>query len=299
MSTKVEETVVVNLPVTTVYNQWTQFEEFPHFMGGIHRITQLGDDRLEWVAEIGGIRRQGGAGILEQVPDRRVSWAATEGATNAGTVSFEDLGGTTRANLLLEYEPEGIVEKVGDKLNVVENQARADLQRFKEFIESESYATGAWRGTVAGQGGTPGTDDAEQSRGDSSKAGVSGKLAAGVGVAAAAAVAGVAVAAASRDRDAEQPAPQHPDAATPVVPVVETPAAARPDDVRPAVPVADPAVGAAPVEPLDAERAPVDDVPAVDGVPGTGVPADSGILHEDVRTGTRPIDPLTGGPHIK
>ncbi len=148
MSTKVEKRILVNVPVSVAYNQWTQFEEFPHFMGGVKSVKQLSDDRLEWVAEIAGVRRQWQARILEQIPDRKVAWAATEGATNAGSVTFEDLGGgQTSVQLSLEYEPEGIVEKVGDKLNVVENQAESDLNRFKDFIEDEGYATGAWRGT--------------------------------------------------------------------------------------------------------------------------------------------------------
>jgi carbon monoxide dehydrogenase subunit G len=263
MSTKVEETVVVNLPVTTVYNQWTQFEEFPHFMGGVKQITQLGDDRMEWVAEIGGIRRQWEARVVEQVPDRKVSWAATEGATNAGTVSFEDLGGTTRINLVLEYEPEGLVEKVGDKLNVVENQTKKDLQNFKEFIESESYATGAWRGTVPGIGGTPTVEDADSSRGDSGKAGVSGKVAAGVGVAAAAAVAGVAAAAAGKKDDE--------DTTVEVTPVVD--AAPVVPETTPVVPETTPIVA-------DDDVVDVDPVPAVDGIPGTGVPSETGGLQD-------------------
>ena len=204
MSTKVEKSILVNVPVSVAYNQWTQFEDFPQFMGGITSVTQLSDDRLEWVAEIAGIRRRWEAKVLEQVPDRRVSWAATEGATNAGQVTFEDIGGgQTSVHLSLEYEPEGLVEKVGDKLNVVENQAEGDLDRFKAFIEAEGYASGAWRGSVndgtrvPGTVGTPGVDDADASRGDSGKAGVSGKaVAAGVG-AAAAAVAGIAAVAAS------------------------------------------------------------------------------------------------------
>jgi hypothetical protein len=170
------------VPVSAAYNQWTQIEDFPQFMGGVKSITQLSDDRLEWVAEIAGVRRQWQAKILEQVPDRKIAWAATEGATNAGAVTFEDVGGgQTRVNLILEYEPEGPIEKVGDKLNIVENQAEADLERFKAFIESERYATGAWRGSVNEDAavGTPTLDDAAASRGDTGKAGVSGKVVAG------------------------------------------------------------------------------------------------------------------------
>jgi hypothetical protein len=197
VTTNVEKSILVNVPVSTAYNQWTQFEDFPQFMGGIKSVTQLSDDRLEWVAEIAGVRRQWEARIIEQVPDRKVAWAATTGATNAGEVTFEDVGGgQTSVRLSLEYEPEGLVEKIGDKLNVVENQAESDLDRFKAFIESERYASGAWRGSVneGAQAGTPTADDAASSRGDSGKAGVSGAaVAAGAGVAAA--VVGGAVAA--------------------------------------------------------------------------------------------------------
>lgn len=198
VTTKVEKSILVNVPVGTAYNQWTQFEDFPQFMGGIKSVKQLDDDRLEWVAQIAGVRRQWTARIVEQVPDQKVAWAATEGATNAGEVTFEDVGGgQTSVHLTLEYEPEGLLEKVGDKLNIVENQAEGDLDRFKAFIEAEGYATGAWRGSVneGAAAGTPGLDEAASSRGDTGKAGVSGKaVAAGLGVAAAAAVGAAAVA---------------------------------------------------------------------------------------------------------
>ncbi|WP_350005390.1 SRPBCC family protein [Pseudarthrobacter sp. WHRI 8279] len=224
MSTKVEKRILVNVPVSTAYNQWTQFEEFPHFMGGVKSVTQLSDDRLEWVAEIGGIRRQWEAKILEQVPDRKVAWAATEGATNAGAVEFEDVGGgQTSLRLTLEYEPEGIIEKVGDKLNVVDRQAEADLQRFKEFIEDEGYASGAWRGRVStgAPAGTPGVEHAAASRGDSGKAGVSGKVAAGLGVAAAAGAA--AAMAAGGNKETTAVADETVTPVTPGEPVTVTP----------------------------------------------------------------------------
>ena len=195
MSTRVEKTIMVNVPVSRAYNQWTQFEDFPQFMGGVQSVTQRSDDRLDWVAEIAGVRRQWEARITEQVPDRKIAWAATEGATNAGAVMFEDVGGEqTAVTLVLDYEPEGMVEKVGDSLSIVERQAEGDLERFKSFIEDEGYASGAWRGSVGtpGQAGVPDTDDAAASRGDSGKAGISPKaVAAGVGVAAAAATAAV------------------------------------------------------------------------------------------------------------
>lgn len=220
MTTTVDKSLMVNVPVSVAYNQWTQFEDFPQFMGGVKKVTQLDDARLQWVAEIAGVKREWEARILEQVPDRKVAWAATEGATNAGAVTFEDLGGgQTSVHLHLEYEPEGLVEKVGDKLNVVENQAEKDLERFKAFIEDEGYATGAWRGTVGtgtGAGvGTPGVGHAAASEGDKGKAGFSGKaVAAAVGVAAA----GVAAAAATRKDDTADVEPV--EVVEPVTPVV-------------------------------------------------------------------------------
>jgi carbon monoxide dehydrogenase subunit G len=149
VTTHVERSIEVEVPVRAVYDQWTQFEEFPRFMSGVQEVRQVGDALTHWVAEIAGVRREWDAAILEQVPDQKVAWAATTGATNAGTVYFKDVGsGRTQVRLTLEYEPEGIVERIADVLDVVDRQAVADLDRFKEFIESRGSATGGWRGTV-------------------------------------------------------------------------------------------------------------------------------------------------------
>lgn len=172
MTTKVEKSVVVDMPLTTVYNQWTRFEEFPHFMGAVEQVTQLGDDRLEWIAEIGGVRRQWVAKILEQVPDQKVAWAAVEGATNAGAVTFTAVGPSeTEVHLSMEYEPEGFVEKVGDFFRIVETQAEDDLANFKRFVESAGADAPGWRGAI-NEGAdidTPGVEDAASSYGDSGK----------------------------------------------------------------------------------------------------------------------------------
>jgi hypothetical protein len=199
VATQVEKTIEVDVPIHTAYDQWTQFEDFPQFMGGVDQVRQVGDALTHWIAQIAGVRREWDAAILEQVPDIKVAWAATTGATNAGAVYFQSLGPTrTLVRLHLEYEPEGFVEKVGDFLNVVSRQAEGDLERFKTFIESRGAATGGWRGSVneAGTVGTPGVDAASASRGDSGKAGVSGTAVA-AGIAAAGVVAAGAAAAAT------------------------------------------------------------------------------------------------------
>ena len=199
MTTKVQKSITVDVPVSTAYNQWTQFEEFPQFMGGVQKVEQLDDKRLHWVAEIAGVKREWYANILEQRTDEKVAWAATEGATNAGAVTFAANGaGRTLVTLDLEYEPEGLVEKAGDALNIVERQAESDLDKFKQFIESRGNETGAWRGEVAGQAGTPGVEAASASQGDSGKSGISGKAAV-AGVAAVAAAAAVAKKSGSSD----------------------------------------------------------------------------------------------------
>jgi carbon monoxide dehydrogenase subunit G len=197
MTTRVEKTITVDVPISTAYNQWTQFEEFPQFMGGVQSVEQLDDRRLRWVAEIAGVRREWHADILEQRPDEKIAWAATEGATNAGAVYFIGSGpGKTQVTLELEYDPEGLVEKAGDALGLIERQAQSDLERFKKFIEARGAESGSWRGEVGAPAvGTPGVDLAT-SEGDSGKAGVSPKAAAAG--AAAVAAAGVAAAAATR-----------------------------------------------------------------------------------------------------
>lgn len=145
----IEESVEVMVPVRTAYNQWTQFEDFPQFMEGVEEVKQLTDTKVHWVAEIAGQRREWDAEITEQVPDQRIAWRSIDGATNGGVVTFHHLDeGKSKVMLQLDFEPETIVEQVGDKLGFVKGRAKADLKRFKAFMESEGRETGAWRGEV-------------------------------------------------------------------------------------------------------------------------------------------------------
>ncbi|MEO8437062.1 MAG: SRPBCC family protein [Chloroflexota bacterium] len=143
------ETIDVNVPVRTAYDQWTQFEEFPLFMEGVEKVEQIDDTHLRWKAKVAVVEKEWTAEISEQVPDERIAWHAVEGATNAGVVTFHRLSeDTTRVTLQLDVEPEGPVEKVGDALGFVARQAKGDMERFKAFIEARGAETGAWRGTV-------------------------------------------------------------------------------------------------------------------------------------------------------
>jgi uncharacterized membrane protein len=145
----VEQSIEVNVPVRTAYNQWTQFEEFPEFMEGVESVTQLDDTHLRWVAEIGGKRDEWEAEITEQHPDERVAWRAREGKGNGGVVTFHRIDDSrTRIMVQLDYETEGVLESVGSALGADDRRVRGDLERFKEFIERRGEETGAWRGEV-------------------------------------------------------------------------------------------------------------------------------------------------------
>ena len=146
---RVEESIEVNVPLSTAYNQWTQFEEFPKFMEGVESVTQADDTHLRWVAEIGGQRHQWEAEITEQKPDQRIAWRALDGHYNSGTVIFESIdGGRTRITVVMEHETEGIVETLGSALGADSRQVKGDLERFKELIEARGVESGAWRGEV-------------------------------------------------------------------------------------------------------------------------------------------------------
>ncbi|MDX2593188.1 SRPBCC family protein [Streptomyces sp. WI03-4A] len=153
---QVEESVRVDVPVHTAYNQWTQFETFPRFMEGVERIEQRTDTLTHWVTNVGGVRREFDAAITEQRPDERVAWTTVDGeARQAGVVTFHRIDdSTTKVMLQLEFEPEGLAENVGDKLGLVKRRVSGDLRRFKDFIEQRGgRETGTWRGEVGGPDG--------------------------------------------------------------------------------------------------------------------------------------------------
>ena len=146
---KVEKSIDVNVPVSTAYNQWTQFEEFPRFMEAVKSVRQLDDRTLEWTAEIAGNEETWTAEISEQEPDQRIAWHSISGRPNSGSVDFHYIDdNTTTVTLMMEWQPDGAVQQAGAALGFDDRQVEGDLNRFKEFIESRGTETGAWRGEI-------------------------------------------------------------------------------------------------------------------------------------------------------
>ncbi len=145
-----KETVEVEVPVTTAYNQWTQFEEFPNFMEGVEEVTQLDDRHNHWTTKIGGVRREFDTEIVDQLPDERITWRTTSGDTSQrGSVRFQRVDDThTRVELVMDVEPSGAAEKAADTLNIIDRRVKGDMRRFKQYIEQRGGESGAWRGRI-------------------------------------------------------------------------------------------------------------------------------------------------------
>ena len=145
----VEESIELDVPVSTAYNQWTQFEEFPKFMASVESVEQVDDTHLHWRALVGGKVKEWDAEITEQIPDQRIAWRSTGGVRNSGVVTFHKISDSrTRVMLQMDYAPETLVEKAADVGGAVKLTAKGNLKRFKKLLESRGSETGAWRGSV-------------------------------------------------------------------------------------------------------------------------------------------------------
>jgi uncharacterized membrane protein len=151
----VDKSIDVNVPISTAYNQWTQFESFPRFMNGVEEITQTDDTHNHWRVSIAGVKREFDAVITDQHPDEKVAWKSVDGTTHAGQVTFHRIDdNTTRVTVELEWKPEGLAEKAGAALQLDDVQVQQDLKNFKELIEDRGTEEGAWRGDVDNKFGT-------------------------------------------------------------------------------------------------------------------------------------------------
>ena len=149
---QIEEELEVNVPVSTAYNQWTQFEEFPRFMTSVEEVRQIDDSHLHWRAKVAGKTKEWDAEIVQQIPDQVIEWRSTSGTPNGGMVTFDKVSeNKTRVKLHMWYEPETADERIGGLLGGVKLTAKGNLKHFKQLVERMGAETGAWRGEIAPQ----------------------------------------------------------------------------------------------------------------------------------------------------
>jgi uncharacterized membrane protein len=145
----VQQSVDIGAPIETVYNQWTQFEDWPSFMHRVTRVTQEDDCTLSFATKIWGKTKEFTANIETQWPNERIKWSVSQGMTHTGVVTFHELApNLTRVLLSFDVEPGSLIEKAARGMRHVKRAARADLHRFKALIEMAGLETGAWRGRI-------------------------------------------------------------------------------------------------------------------------------------------------------
>lgn len=155
----VEQTIDVDVPLRNVYDQWTQFEDFPNFMEGVEAVRQIDDRHCHWSTKVAGVRREFDTEIVDQLPDERIAWRTVGGdVRQKGVVTFLSLDPDhTRVRLAMDMEPQGLTEKAADALGLLDRRVKGDLKRFKGFIEEHGHATGQWRGRIRpSDGASPG-----------------------------------------------------------------------------------------------------------------------------------------------
>ena len=145
----IQQGIDVAAPLKTVYNQWTQFEDWPQFMHRLESVSQEDESHVHFKTKIWGISKEFTAEIVEQRPDQRIKWKVTEGVTHTGVVTFHELADRlTRVEVNIDVQPGSLIEKAGRGMRHVKRAVRADLARFKAYVMMEEEESGSWRGRI-------------------------------------------------------------------------------------------------------------------------------------------------------
>jgi uncharacterized membrane protein len=145
----IQQAADIGVPLSVAYNQWTQFEEWPEFMHRFDQVTQEDDCTVSFKTKMWGMSREFVAEIEEQRPDERIQWSVSEGVIHTGVVTFHELAPKlTRVQVTLDVEPGSLLEKAGRGMRFAKRAVRADMARFKAFVEMSEEETGAWRGAI-------------------------------------------------------------------------------------------------------------------------------------------------------
>jgi Polyketide cyclase / dehydrase and lipid transport len=128
----------VAVPIEAAYKAWSDFEEFPRFMHRVLNVERKGRNKLRWEQKIWFSRREWEATITERRSNDRIVWKTTSGMSHRGVVSFHKMEpNLTRVMIEMEFEPNGMVEKMASGLRFVKRAVQADLARFKAHVEME------------------------------------------------------------------------------------------------------------------------------------------------------------------
>lgn len=145
----IQQSVDVAVPIEEAYDQWTRFEEWPKFMHRVDSVQQVDDSTVHISTKVWGITKEFEAEIVEQRPDERIEWRSEQGLMHSGVVSFHRLAPRlTRIEVTMDVKPDSLVEKAGRGMRFTKRAVRADLHRFKAFVEMEEQSEKGWRGTI-------------------------------------------------------------------------------------------------------------------------------------------------------
>jgi uncharacterized membrane protein len=146
----VGRSVTINKPVGELFAYFRDFANLPAFMENVERIDVLDDKRSHWVVKgPAKLTYEWDALVTDEVQDRYIAWASQPGADvdNSGRVDFRDAGarGTVVTATIMYDPPGGVVGKLIAKMFQREPaiQARRDLRRFKQLMETGEIATAA------------------------------------------------------------------------------------------------------------------------------------------------------------
>jgi uncharacterized membrane protein len=183
----VQQSVDIGVPVTTVYNQFTQFEEWPTFMHRVTSVSQEDETNVSFKAKIWAVSKEFQAEIDEQRPDERIKWHVTQGLSHKGVATFHELAPRlTRIEVSVDVEPGSLIEKFARGARHVKRAMRADLHRFKAYVMMNEEESGEWRGTIedgevkqqresqSSRSGSRRSSNGDDSDSDSSRASASG-----------------------------------------------------------------------------------------------------------------------------
>ncbi|HJT88923.1 MAG TPA: SRPBCC family protein [Bryobacteraceae bacterium] len=145
---RAEANLLVNRPPAECYRFWRRFEDLPRFMSYLQSVRADGDRRSHWVARgPGNTRIEWDAELVDDVPDRRISWRSLPGSDLflAGSVEFEPAPGERGTIVRVQMEYGHPAQALGGLASLIgrhpEQMIHKDLRRFKQVMETGEVLT--------------------------------------------------------------------------------------------------------------------------------------------------------------